>query len=82
MKEAIKMLAKLNLGAETPAHQFCSMVAKQKKRVRLAHLRQKGAKTREEEKTQPYEEFYEDLYTKNAIMEEVRTFIRISTSTV
>ena len=48
------------------------MVAKQK--ARLAHLRRKRKKTKEEEIAFTDKELYEDLFTQDAIMEEVYSF--------
>ena len=59
---ASKKLAKINLDAETPNRQFCAQVAKQKKKVRKAHLRKKHAKTPEEQVSHPNTEFYEDIF--------------------
>ena len=74
--EARKRLAEINLDAETHTCHFCSVVAKQKKKVRLAHLRRKRVKTKEKEKAHPGEEFYEDLFTQDAIMEKVCSFYK------
>lgn len=52
--EARKWLAKVYLNAETPAHQFCSMVARQKGRVMLAHLKGKGEKTKYKDNYVPW----------------------------
>lgn len=69
--EARKKLAKINQDAETPMCQFHSMVARQEKKVRFVHIKWKDEKTKEEEIAYPNEEFYEDLFTQDAMKEEV-----------
>ena len=61
--EKRKKLAKINVDTETPTRQFCFMDTRQKKKVRLSHLRQKCEKTKEEKIKYPDDEFYEDLFT-------------------
>ena len=72
--KAKSVLAESNLDAEKTTKLFCKTFGKQKKKIRIAHLRRKRRKTPEEEISHPNKDLYDDLQSQEETIAEVSSF--------
>merc|ERR1712239_63499 len=73
-EKARKYMAQRNLEAETPTKAFCNQVNKNKKRTKLTCILQERKPTPQEEKNNPTQKQFEEIFCQVKIKDKVRDF--------